>query len=410
MADEKSEMEKAVERIEKSNAGFKDEVITKTAAEDAKIQKEVEAHVKDLNAKIEAKQAEIEKQGATILQVQETVKTLSEKSGRKIISLGGNGSKANLIDTLGGWIEKNADKFIHMADTKKELGGMVIDTKASTITTASITGQAYGTYLDWRPGMEPSSKLVHFRDLAPILPSNTDTVYYPRANAVNAGGSFGVQVNEYDTKAQIDRAFTMITLTLKAFAGWARVSRQALRNIPFLQAYLPSSMQEQLLVAEDTVFANALFGTAGVQTSAVYPAGAEVLYPVQQLTYLVTNLLKQNFWPNAIAIAPDAWANILNTRPNDFGTPAAYTINPVTGVMSIMGIPIYPVNWLAGNRVIVADWNRLAVVESEGLTLRQSDNVGTDFIQNAVVFLLERVEGLAVFRPDAVIDTTLVLK
>lgn len=400
MAEEKSAIETAVDRIEKSNLALKDDVIKKMAEEDVKIQKQVDDHLDKINKAAE----EAQKAGATVLQVQETIKGMQEKSGRKIMVSGAE-SKGNLIQGMGEFIAKNAERFIAVGEKKGEFGAAEI--KASTITTASLSGQAYGTYLDWRPGMEPSSLMVHFRDLSRIMQSNTDTVYYPRANAVNAGGSFGVQVNEYDVKAQIDRAFTMITLTLKAFAGWARVSRQSLRNIPFLQSYLPESMQEQLLVAEDTVFANALFGTSGITTTAVYPAGAEVTYAVQRLTYLITNLIKQNFYPTAIACDPNVWATILNTRPTDFGMPASFAVNPVTGRLSVLGIPIYPVNWLTGNRVIVADWTKIAVVESEGLTLRQSENVGTDFVQNAVVFLLERVQGLAVFRPDAVIDTVL---
>jgi hypothetical protein len=72
-----------------------------------------------------------------------------------------------------------------------------------------------------------------------------------------------------------------------------------------------------------------------------------------------------------------------------------------TGVLYFLGIPVYPVIWLTGGRVIVGDWSKAAIVESEGLSWRMSENVNDTFIKNEVTFLLERVEGLAIFRTDA---------
>jgi hypothetical protein len=124
------------------------------------------------------------------------------------------------------------------------------------------------------------------------------------------------------------------------------------------------------------------------------------------LIYFIKNAIKAKYSPNAIAIDPDVWAEILVTKPNNYSLPNAVQINPITGQVMVLGRPVYPVNWLAGRRVIVGDWSKTAIVESEGLTFRQSTDVADNFIKNVLCFLLERVEGLAIFRGDAFISTT----
>jgi hypothetical protein len=76
-------------------------------------------------------------------------------------------------------------------------------------------------------------------------------------------------------------------------------------------------------------------------------------------------------------------------------------------MVRILGIPVYPVNWLSGGRVIVGDWSKAAIVQSEGLVMRQSDSHASIFTANEIAFLLERTEGLAIFRPDAFITAIL---
>jgi HK97 family phage major capsid protein len=190
----------------------------------------------------------------------------------------------------------------------------------------------------------------------------------------------------------------MQTLTLLALAGWVTVSRQSLRNISFLQSWLPTSLTEQLLDQEDNEFANVLVAAAtGSSTTSGITVKAE------RLIYFIKTLKKAKYNATAIAIDPDIWAAILVTKPNDYSLPGVVNITP-DGTVRILGVPIYPVNWLTGGRCIVGDWTKTAVVESEGLTLRQSDSATSqDFQKNLVTFLIERVEGCAVFRPDAFI-------
>jgi HK97 family phage major capsid protein len=386
-----------VQKITETNNAFKEEVVLKakqeveaTKAEVTKIQGDFETVKADLIAK-----------GATILDLQDTLRNMNEKGGRAKL-MNRQEAHYSMIESIADAIGENKALFEKIAGgSSLSKDGIKIERKVSTVTTASLTGTGAPYkpfYLDWRPGMEPLGQ-TRFRQLAPILQSDNDTVYYPRANTPPGAGSIGYQASEGATKAQVDRGWAMQTLTLEALAGWMTVSRQSLRNISFLQSWLPTSLTEQLLDQEDLEFANTLVAAAtGSSTTTGITVKAE------RLIFFIKTLKKSKYNANAIAVDPDVWATILVTKPNDYSLPGVVSIT-ADGTVRILGVPLYPVNWLTGGRCIVGDWTKTAVVESEGLTLRQSDSATSlDFQKNLVTFLIERVEGVAIFRPDAFIS------
>jgi hypothetical protein len=269
------------------------------------------------------------------------------------------------------------------------------------IASANLTVDTFQSYLDWRPGMEPTGQF-HFRNLVRTILSETDFVQFPRANTPTGEGSFGRQT-EGNTKAQIDRDYTMITATLKPMAAYTIASRQSLRNIVFLQSWLPESMMNQLEESEDDDFANALVAAAtGVTTT------TKTLLPEKLITYMKT-LIKSKYNPTAIAVDPDVWEDLLTFRPTSgdvgYSLPGPVTVG-ADGNIRLLNRPVVPVNWLTGRRVIVGDFTKAAIVQSEGLRLRQSDSHASIFTSNEIAFLLERTENLVVFRPNAFITTT----
>jgi HK97 family phage major capsid protein len=388
--------QQVVDKITAANQVFKDEVVLKA-------KQEVEAtkgEMIKMQADFEEVKAEMVKKGATLLDLQDTLKNMNQRGGR-VKLLNYQDAHKSMIETIADTIGENKEIFIKMAaGNSLPDGGLKIEQKVGNVTTGSLTGTGAPYkpfYLDWRPGMEPIGQ-TRFRQLAPILQSDNDTVYYPRANSPVGGGSIGYQATEGTLKAQVDRGYAMQTLTLLALAGWVTVSRQSLRNISFLQSWLPTSLTEQLLDQEDLEFANVLVAAAtGSSTTSGITVKAE------RLIYFIKTLKKSKYNATAIAIDPDIWAAILVTKPNDYSLPGVVNITP-DGTVRILGVPIYPVNWLTGGRCIVGDWTKVAVIESEGLTLRQSDSATSqDFQKNLVTFLIERTEGCGVFRPDAFI-------
>jgi HK97 family phage major capsid protein len=185
-------------------------------------------------------------------------------------------------------------------------------------------------------------------------------------------------------------------------AGYAVVSRQSLRNITFLQSWLPASMMEQLLDSEDSDFANTLVAAA---TGSATTSGVTIA--VDRIVHFIKNLRKAKHSANAIMIDPDIWANILTYRSDQIHDNKEIITVDANGNVRILGRPVYDVNWLSGGRVLVGDTRKAGIVQSEGLTLRQSDSHASIFTSNETAFLLERTEGLAIFRTEAFITTTL---
>lgn len=344
-----------------------------------------EKQVADLNT-------EMAKKDATFKDISEEIKELKAKGGRtkagempgKLITMAGLISNA---------IEEHKEQFLTVAN---EEGGTIkpIKLKAVDIQSSSLTSANYISYIDWRPGMEPLGQ-TRLRDLVRTILTDTDFVQFPVANDPVGAGSFGRQT-EQATKPQVDRGYDMKNLTLKPMSGFAIASRQSLRNIVFLQSWLPTSMMEQLMDSEDTDFANVLGAAATGSSSTTYTVAAE------KLIAYIRNNIKKKYNPTGIATDPDVWSDILVTKPNDYSIPGVVSID-ANGTTRILGRPLYPVNWLTGRRCIVGDWTKAAIVQSEGLTVRQSDSHASIFTSNETAFLLERTEALAVFRPNAFI-------
>lgn len=392
------ELGDAVKHIEKKMVEFK-EATTEDAGKKAvaEVKSLMEAQEKKADEERQKFVKELEEKGASLKQITDEVKELKMKSGRKIT---GDMQVKTLKGIIAESIEEHKEKI--MASEKKSLMEPIeMETKTvANIATANLTGDNYQQYLDWRPGMEPTGQ-TRFRDIFPTFQSAVDNVQYPRANTPVGEGSFGRQT-EAATKAQIDRDYTMITLNLKPMAGYSVVSRQALRNIPFLQSWLPQSLLESLQDSEDTDFANALVAAA---TGSSTTAGVTIAQ--DRLVHFLKNLRKAKHVGNAIMIDPDIWATILTYRSANIKDFMEVITVDANGNVRILGRPVYDVNWLTGGRVLVGDTRKAGIVQSEGLTLRQSDSHASIFTSNEIAFLLERTEGLAIFRPDAFITAIL---
>lgn len=394
-----SEIKDAVEQIEGKIKDFKDSISESTKKELKAIAEEAAKEKKALIDKVNELNLKVAEKDGTIADIQQEVAELKAKGGR---FKGGMQKFEGLRQTIAGEVANAIGEA--KAEIMESASGKLMkphEIKAvGPVLSSNLSGDNYQSYLDWQPGMEPTGQF-HFRNLVRTIMSETDFIQYPRANTPIGEGSFGRQT-EGATKAQVDRDYTMQTLTLLPMAAYTIVSRQALRNIVFLQSWLPNSLMNQMEESEDTEFANTLVAAASGSTT----TGKSVA-PEKVISYL-KNLIKAKYNPNGVAVDPDVWEDFLSFRPgtdNPYSLPFVVGVTP-SGQVSVLGRPIYPVNWLSGRRIIAGDWTKAAIVQSEGMRLRQSDSHASLFTSNEIAFLLERTEGLAIFRPDAFVTTT----
>lgn len=365
----------------------------------AKAEAEVKATVEQLNKDMAAK-------NATIGDILNEVKELKAKGGKPLYSIPAPTPRAQVAQEIVKAIEEH--KAAIEATSK---GGLIAPLELKTVgvitdSNFSGTNAPYRGYLDWQPGMEPTGQF-RFRSLVRTIQSGLDNVSFPRANTPIGEGSFGKQTTQTAAKAQVDRDYTMIDVLCKPMAGYSIVSRASLRNIIFLQSWLPTSLMEQLEDTEDTEFANTLVAaaTGSASTTGISSSGSTL---VKTLVATMKNLIQAKFNPGTLACDPNVWANaILNVETNaGFNLPNPIVVD-AQGNVRLLGRVIQPVNWLTGNRILVGDWSKAAIVQSEGLTMRQTDSHAEIFTANQVAFLLERIEALATFRPDAFVTTVI---
>lgn len=355
--------------------------------------------VKDAEQAFEKKAVELKEElaakDATIGQIREELNQLKETNTTlQTKQKEAKGVKAQVAD----FIKEKGEDFVHELATMKSGIGKGMSLKAvADMTSANLTGDQFHSYLNTDAGQRPLGQ-TRFRDLVRTFQSATDYVQFVRAATPPGEGSFARQATEGAVKNKVDYDWAMIDVTLTPIAGYANVSRQSLRNIPFLQSYLPTTMLEDLLDTEDTLFSTSLYAAA---TGSTTSTGSN---EIEKIVHYIRNLSKGKFKANGIAVDPDVWSDIILTTQTNAGynLPNVVTVD-TNGTVRILGRPVYEVNWLNSGKVIVGDWTKTAILESEGLRFAQTDSHDTNFTKNILTFLLERTEEIAVFRPDAFI-------
>lgn len=344
--------------------------------------------VKTLETAIEEAKSKLADNDKVIAKLTDDLKEVKAKGNR----LGANNQGPTLKDELATMIEEQKASFAKVADGSRM---EPVQIKAVGVNLqANLTGTPFYSYGPWQPGMEPIGQ-NRFRSLVNTIQSATDNLVITRANIPVGEGSFANQT-EGSAKAQIDRDWTNVNVTLQTLAGYMKVSRQALRNTPFMRSWLPTSLLEQFLDQEDVLFTNALYAAASPNPY----AGTRISQIVNQ----IAELKAKKYTPNYIAVSAAVWVQlILHTQTGaGYSLPNVVTVDAM-GNVRILGIQVYQLNSLTGNQVIVGDFTKASIAESEGLTFSQTESDQDDFIKNLVTFRLERVEALAIFRPDAFI-------
>ena len=347
-----------------------------------------ELQVKTLEASIEEAKNKLIDSDKVVAKLSDDLKEVKAKGNR----LGAANQGPTLKDELATMIEEQKASFAKVADGSRM---EPVQIKAVGVNLqANLTGTPFYSYGPWQPGMEPIGQ-NRFRSLVNTIQSATDNLVITRANIPVGEGSFANQT-EGSAKAQIDRDWTNVNVTLQTLAGYMKVSRQALRNTPFMRSWLPTSLLEQFLDQEDVLFTNALYAAASPNPY----AGTRISQIVNQ----IAELKAKKYTPNYIAVSAAVWVQlILHTQTGaGYSLPNVVTVDAM-GNVRILGIQVYQLNSLTGNQVIVGDFTKASIAESEGLTFSQTESDQDDFIKNLVTFRLERVEALAIFRPDAFI-------
>jgi HK97 family phage major capsid protein len=377
-----------VEEIKSAFEGIKSEV--NGAIESAKA----------VNASaLESVKSELEATKAQISVVKDEIEKLEAKQNRsKMNQTEVKGFNASLADA----IEQNGDNLAKLARGEQKRSSFILDTKAvGNMTEAvNLTGDITRQYANQVYAL-PSRK-VHLRSLLPIGTINQGLFTFPYESGGEGAPAAQVQGS---SKAQVDFDITMKDAAAQYIAGYVRISRQMLDDIPAMTSFLQSRLLEKYLIAEDAQILSGdgtapnLQGILGVATAATGAATVDV----EQLVQAIAQLESSNYSATGIMVNPTDWAAIMNTKNTNaaYSLPAS-TVVTTDGNVSIAGIPLYKSTAIAVDKFLVGDWSMGAqIMQNQGISVQFSEMDGDNFTKNLITVRVEARIALPIYYAGA---------
>lgn len=239
----------------------------------------------------------------------------------------------------------------------------------------------------------------HLYDVFRIIPTGTGNVTFPRGKNPVGEGSFGAQV-EGNAKAQVDYDVEMVNISVPFIAGFVKVSRQMLQDLPFLQAYLSSSLVEDWNRAVNTRFLNTIATNSTALSTSETKTVAKMVAGIAQHGALGLGM------PNLILTTWAAWSTILLTNASsDYSVPASVAID-ASGAVRINGIPVVPHSQVSTSRFYLMNSDAFGIAQASGLQVRSTEFDDDDFQKNLVTYRCEARIELLSFQPTAAVYGT----
>lgn len=380
-----SETVKAITDIlEPKIKGYKDEL----ASEFKKINEQTEARINEMNE-------DAQKKSETLAELKKSVDKVLADSGKVKGAIAGEAKaswsnsehlKSAVLEIVG----ENFDKI------KSETAFMVMKDAGVMTLGNNLTGTSQISYVQ-NPIMR-SFYNPHLYDIFRIIPTATGNVSFPRGNSPVGEGSFGAQT-EGQAKATIDYDVTMVNTPVPFIAGVARVSRQMLQDLPFLQAYLSQSLVEDWNRAVNTRFLN------NIATNSTALSTSETITVSKMVSALAQHGNLGLGMANLILTTWDAWSKVLLTKPSDFSVPASVGIDG-SGNVRINGVPVVPHSQVTGSRFYCMNTDAFAIAQASGFQVRSTEFNQDDFEKNLVSYRAEARIELLSFQPTAAVYGT----
>lgn len=369
----------------------------KVAESTKEAREEAEKWYKELNDEVKKINTEIAEKGATLKQMQDEVTEFKAKGGRfRQADVEGVEPTVKLLS------EAFAAEFTKIKEQANEPeAGHKFKVKAVGNMTAAnnLTGNVVATY-SLQPSLRGRQKL-HFRDLVSVISSATGLWKFYRQNKPVGEGSFDFQTTHGAVKNQLDYDFTEVTVTVDYLAGFVRIAKQMMQDLPFMQTYVSNELVEDYLRTEDLKFFNSLTAAANGNLGDVN--GTTVT--IEKIIRGIAALGEDDYDVNGIVTTFSLWAKIINTKPNDYSLPGggnAVTIASNGDVM-ILGIPLFKTKsaYIGADRILMGDWTKAAIIQTEGLNVNMYEQDSDNVQRNLITVKAEARVALATLRTDA---------
>jgi HK97 family phage major capsid protein len=266
------------------------------------------------------------------------------------------------------------------------------------------------------PGIVPfPSRKLHIRQLLPIGQMSTSDIHFLQESQNE--GTVAVWADNSGAKNQVDFDLTEEVAQSQFIAGYLRITRKMLDDIPAMRSFLQARLIERYLNAEDQQL---LSGTGvspqldGLITNAQAYSGTRTI-AVEKIIDACAQVEGNNYQATGILLSPKQYYAILMTRgtTNEYSLPGGSAINVVNGQIYIAGVPVFKSTALftqlpAQDTFLVGDWAMGAqLFIRENPIVRFFEEDGTNVRENKITVRVEGRVAMPIYSPTAFVTGSL---
>lgn len=306
-------------------------------------------------------------------------------------------------DFLGDTILENQDAVARFA--RKETKSLVLDLKVvGDMTTGNVTGTRYGSIFSPNITQQPYRK-IHVRDFIPISQAGPGNTFTFMREGTGEGDISTVA--ETSTKPQFDLDLVEASVNFEIIAGWLRVTRKAMNNIPGFIAWLQRRLPEKLMRVEDSqlLYGNGatpnIKGINHADNHVAETSTATVL--AERIIDAISQLEDDNErYATAVILRPKEYYGFFKnkaTGSGEYDLPRNFIFT--NGVLYVSGIPVIPTTAVIDGDFFVGDWLEGAqLLVQDGMRLEFFEQDGTNVRENKVTVRIEESVAFPVFGED----------
>lgn len=348
--------------------------------------------------------SETKNAGARLASFEEKLGTV-EKSMTDFILDAKNNNPAKNENMLAKAFEANAEKFKALGQRRDAAFGMNLKAVGDMNLTANI-GADWATKIAGLSNVILTDPLrqIHLRDILRTSTIEQNGVFKYAKKTGSEGGA-AIQT-EGASKAQVDYDFTISEVTPKTIAAYAKISKQMLSRLVWLQSFVSTQMVNDLLDVEDTNLYD-YAGTsafAGLYESATtyVPSGTVTIASNRwdKLANSIAQLKAAKFAPSAIMVNPIDEMELLINKESGAGYSHPSLL---TGQrMTIAGVPIISTDIVTANTFMVGDFNKAAeLLFEDNIMTEFAYEDGDNFTKNLVTVRVEESIALPIYFANA---------
>jgi HK97 family phage major capsid protein len=266
------------------------------------------------------------------------------------------------------------------------------------------------------PGIVPfPSRKLHIRQLLPIGQMSTSDIHF--LQETQDEGTVAVWADNSGAKNQVDFDLTEEVAQSQFIAGYLRITRKMLDDIPAMRSFLQARLIERYLNAEDQQL---LSGNGvspqldGLITNAQAYSGTRTI-AVEKIIDACAQVEGNNYQATGILLSPKQYYAILMTKGStlDYSLPGGSAVNIVNGQIYIAGVPVFKSTALftqlpAQDTFLVGDWAMGAqLFIRENPIVRFFEEDGTNVRENKITVRVEGRVAMPIYSPTAFVTGSL---